>query len=246
LVNFRDAGGLRAADGRLLRPGLIFRAAELSRLEAADAETLEAHGVRLICDLRSPAESRKKPPGGGLRIPVVNVPLHDPAVYDLGFFRGVAMVRGDQYPEFIRGYYQHIAFERPARVREIVELLAQPERLPALIHCTAGKDRTGFVVALIQLMAGVPYELVRTEYLQTNQDYAQRREQLIRKSRWMTLGRLPVANMRWMLMAHGELLDAVYQRMMAEHGSAANYLVQACGVDGGLVQAWRERLLTSP
>ncbi len=73
--NFRDAGGLETRDGRRMKPGILYRSDELSRLSDGDLERLGGLGLRSICDLRAPGERRRRPdrlPPGGVR------PVHVP------------------------------------------------------------------------------------------------------------------------------------------------------------------------
>ena len=249
LSNFRDAGGLATADGRTLRTGMLFRSDDPSRMSGLDVLKLREFELKLICDLRSPKESRKKPPrlAPEMAIHVVNIPLHDPETHDvsrtrmLGFLFG--KTGGERFLEFCRGYYHHLAFERMFRVREVFTLLAAEDSFPALIHCTAGKDRTGLVTALIQLLVGVPYELVREDYLRTNEYFRVRLERLIRVTRAVTLHQVSTERMRVLMAAHPELLDGVYGEIVRKYGSVERYLLAGCEVDPGTLREIRSRLL---
>jgi protein-tyrosine phosphatase len=249
LSNFRDVGGLSTRDGRTVRTGVLFRSDELSRLTTADVQTLQGFGIRLICDLRSADESRKRGPRlGGASIRTVNVPLHDQRMQDglrrkvIGFLVGAT--GGDRFWKFGRSYYHHIAFERPERIREVITLLANDENQPAVLHCSAGRDRTGFVAALIQLLVGVPYEAVRADYLRTNDYFASRIAKFIRVLRVATLGQVSEQRMRLVLMVHPELLDEVHAEIVRRHGDARTYLHEACGVDHDTLRKLEDRLLS--
>lgn len=248
LSNFRDAGGLKTVDGRTLRTGVLFRSDELSRLNAEDWVKLRGLGIQLICDLRSPRESQKR----RLRLPdasirVVNVPIHEQATQDgsrrklLGFLFG--KTGGERFREFSRAYYHHIAFAQTARIREVLMLLAGEQNLPAVVHCTAGKDRTGFLVALIQLLAGVRYEEVREDYLRTNDYFAPRLEKFLRVMRVLTLAQVSLERIRLILMAHPEFLDEVHGILMNRYGSVETYLREACGLEQDTLRKLKDRLL---
>ncbi|SET28811.1 tyrosine-protein phosphatase [Stigmatella erecta] len=248
LANFRDVGGLKTADGRTFRTGVLFRSGELSRMNAEDWVTLRGLGIQLICDLRSPGESQKR----RLRltdasIRVVNIPIHEQATQDgsrrklLGFLFGKA--GGERFREFSRAYYHHIAFEQTARIREVITLLAGERNLPAVIHCTAGKDRTGFLAALIQLLAGVRYEEVMEDYLRTNDFFAPQLEKFLKVMRVLTLSQVSPERMRLILMAHPDFLDEVYGTLMKRYGSVETYLREACGIEQDTLRKLKDRLL---
>jgi protein-tyrosine phosphatase len=248
LSNFRDAGGLKTTDGRTLRAGVLFRSDELSRLNAEDCVQLRGLGIRLICDLRAPSESQKR----RLRLPdasirVVNIPLHERAIQDgnrqklLGFlFRKTG---GDQFRVFIRDYYHHLAFEQTARLGQVITLLAEEQSLPVLIHCTAGRDRTGLVVALLQLLVGVRYEAVMEDYLRTNESFGPRMEKFIRVMRAMTLFQVSPERMRLIMRAHPDFLNEVHDTLLKRYGSVEAYLREACGIAPETLRKLKDRLL---
>jgi len=249
LSNFRDFGGLPAANGQTLKAGLLFRSAELSRLTANDAAQLRAAGIKLICDLRAPGESRKKPPyrlaDQGFRI--VNIPIHDQPTHDALRKRLLRLLVSntapERFPQVMRDYYHHIAFERSASAGEVIRLLASEESLPALIHCTAGKDRTGWIAAILQLLAGVPFALVMTDYLRTNDAIRPEVERAIRLLRLLSLFQIPAGRMRQMAMAHPEPLHQVYEHMIQRHGTIEEYLMGACNVNSATLQQLKRRLV---
>jgi protein-tyrosine phosphatase len=248
LSNFRDVGGLKTVDGRMFRAGVVFRSDELSRLSAGDLVKLQGLGLKLICDLRSPEESQKRRLRlRGESIRVVNVPLHEQATQDgsrrklFGFL--FSKTGGDRFREFSRDYYHHMAFGQTARIREVITLLSEAQNLPALIHCTAGKDRTGFLAALIQLLVGVPYEVVREDYLRTNDYFGPRLEKFIKVMRIVTLSQVSPERMRLILMAHPEFLNEVHDTIVKRHGAVETYLREACGIDQATLQKLKDRLL---
>jgi protein-tyrosine phosphatase len=249
LSNFRDAGGLPAESGRRMKRGVLYRSDELSRMTKSDLEKFEALGLKLIIDLRATKESEKKRPrlAPDSKIRVVNIPLHEEASQDgerRKLLRFVFHKSGDEsFREFSREYYRHIAFERNARTREIITLLSHEENLPALIHCTAGKDRTGFLVAMVQLAAGVSYELVLADYLRTNEYFLPPLEKLITLARVLTLNRASPDRLRFLLRAHPEILNEVHQQIIERYGSIEAYLRDACGIGAETLARMRNLLL---
>lgn len=248
LSNFRDVGGVKTADGRTFRAGVLFRSDELSRLNARDLVELQALGIKLICDLRSPGEGqrgRPRPGDGSLR--VVNVPLVEQGIQAsargklLGFLFG--KTGGDRFREFIRGYYHHVAFGQTARICQVITLLSQEQNLPALIHCTAGKDRTGILAALVQLVVGVPYEVVREDYRRTNDYLGPRLEKLIKVMRIMTLSQVSPERIRLILTAQPEFLDEVHDAIVERYGGVETYLREACAISRATLQKLEEQLL---
>ncbi len=232
--NFRDAGGLDTGDGRTMKAGILFRSDELSRLSEADLERLEQLGLRSICDLRAPNERESKPdrlpPDAGIRL--VHVPI-SPQGKDLTrwqFFWLLAVnSRELDFESQLRKVYRHLAFACTAQIGEIVALISDPANLPAVIHCSAGKDRTGYVAALIQLLAGVPRETVIDDYLVTNRLIGSQAERYMRFLRWMSLFRISRQRLQPLLEVRREYLEEILDELLDRHGSIGGYLSEACG-----------------
>jgi len=221
--NFRPVAGLK--------PGTVYRSDDPWRFPETSSVLLRDHGIQRICDLRSEKEKRKRP----TRTPAqtIHFPFDQPgelAVLSCLFGR----TGEDRFRELFRGFYHQIVFEQTGKIRQIVELVANAENHPVLIHCNAGKDRTGLSAAIIQLLAGVPYDIVRADYLRTNELFQDRLDRFIRRLRAMTLYQVPEQRMRTIAMAHAEYLDEVYAKILKDHGSVESYI--------GVHQATLERL----
>ncbi|SFJ14743.1 tyrosine-protein phosphatase [Thermoflavimicrobium dichotomicum] len=249
LSNFRDIGGLMTHDGRTMKSGVLFRSDELSRLTSNDLEKLKQFNIKVICDLRTPKECKSKPAriphNEGIRI--VNVPIHHHETQEVsrlklfGFLFGKS--GGDDFDHFNREYYRRMAFECTAPINEIITLISEEKNLPALIHCNAGRDRTGYISALIQLLVGVPYETVLDDYLLTNRFYEQRLNKFIRYMRWMTLFQVSPDRMKHILQARREFLDEVIDEILKKYGSIEGYLIEACGIDQSCIRNLQQLLL---
>lgn len=248
LVNFRDMGGLKTEDGRSLKTGVLYRSDDLSRMTENDLKKLDECRIKVICDLRSPKEHKSKQsrllPHGRFR--VMNMPLHLEGTQAskrqiIDFFFGRA--GAENFKKFSRAYYHYMAVESTLQIKKIIDLLAQEQNLPALIHCTAGKDRTGFISALIQLTAGVPYPIVVQEYLVTNDLYKSRLEKLSKAMSWLTLFQVKPARIKLILMANKECLDEVFSDIIQKYGSIDMYLIRACGIEQGTLRKLKELIL---
>jgi protein-tyrosine phosphatase len=176
LPNLRDVGGARTFDGRRVRRRFLYRSEDLSHLGPDDLETLAGLGLRTVFDLRTAAERTSRPdqlpPGADsvvadvLRDSRRLTPdrmgdlLADPARAEAVFGGGRA---GSFFPETYRELVQ-LPSARAGFGLLFAELLGAGRR-PALVHCTTGKDRTGWAVAVLLLLLGVPDEAVMADYL---------------------------------------------------------------------------------
>jgi protein-tyrosine phosphatase len=159
--NFRDLGGLPTADGRLTRAGRLFRSDTLQALTDADVTHLiQSLGVMLVMDLRDADEASEQ--GRGLlgRSPLcyVNLPLEAaPAADAAGAGVGRATL------DFYLGHLESASSVLPLALQILAVSLARP----TVVHCAAGKDRTGLVVALVLGIAGVSDEAIVADYMAT-------------------------------------------------------------------------------
>ncbi|MBR0776064.1 tyrosine-protein phosphatase [Bradyrhizobium diazoefficiens] len=167
--NFRDLGGYPTADGRLTRWRHIFRSNHLGQLTAADVETVRALGVRSAFDFRG-VEERASGVCVVDEITVHSLPIEPTVVAalraELVAGRLTAPVALDIMRESYRNYVRHNTDSFRTLFGHLLE-----DHAPLVIHCTAGKDRTGFASALILHALGVPDEVISEDYLLTNQFY---------------------------------------------------------------------------
>jgi protein-tyrosine phosphatase len=165
--NVRDLGGLETASGGRTRHGAVVRADNVRRLSAAGWQAALDHGVRRLVDLRFEGEERDEPiPPEGVDVVAVSLfGQHDPRVERA--FDERMRDADDIASVFAAGYIQTLA-EAPERVVAAVAAVADSDHADGIvIHCFAGKDRTGIVSALLLGVAGVPDEIVAADYAES-------------------------------------------------------------------------------
>jgi protein-tyrosine phosphatase len=162
--NFRDLGGLPTLDGAVTRAGVMFRSDALHHLVPSDVDYLTELGVRTVIDLRSAVELDRTGRG----------PLEDT---DMQWFHA-PLSHGDAAsgrvlpPALAEGnlgrHYVDSLAERTETLAEVIAHLATRDNLPAVFHCTAGKDRTGMVAALVLSLVGVADDVIVHDYTLTD------------------------------------------------------------------------------
>lgn len=157
-VNFRDLGGYRTADGRQVAWRRLFRADGLSRLTPDDLAVLSGFGLRTVIDLRSPGEvaQRGRFPVETAGVDYVALPVSDvlPSPETLEGW-GEAAYAADRYVEMVE--------QGGPALAAAIDVLAMGD-LPAVYHCSAGKDRTGVLSALVLAFLGVPDPVIVEDY----------------------------------------------------------------------------------
>lgn len=169
IPNFRDFGGYPTLDGRRVREGRLFRSQAFGDATEEDLERLAGLSIRLVCDLRSQME-RAQMPG---RWPQGAEPLrmHMDIRTDVRAGHGEFIASIREQPNALgveramRITYRGMPAAFARALPELLEYLLDDKHLPAVIHCQAGKDRTGFICAVILHALGVDREHILKDYL---------------------------------------------------------------------------------
>jgi len=247
LPNLRDVGGHPTRDGGRVRTGLLFRSTDLSRLDDAGAAALGELGIRAVFDLRTARERERGPdrlPPGADHV-ALDV-LRDSAGLTPADMEGIFATPGaaagalgdgraerffvDAYREFVELPSARHAFGR--LFRELVD----PGRRPGLVHCTTGKDRTGWATAMLLLLLGVPDEVVLEEYLLSGPVIAALFAPHL--AAFEAVGGDP-ALLRPLVEVRVEYLEAGLSAMRESYGTVERYLGDGLGVDGAAREALR-------
>lgn len=243
--NFRDLGGYATAQGRRVRWGVLFRSNEIADLTASDLAYLERTGLRLVCDLRTQGERAAKPdpdvPGSArLALPVAAEGVEADLMRDRILSGGIAALSLELT---MRRAYRSFVTDDAQTWASLLRRLADPASLPALVHCTAGKDRTGFAAAVVLLALGVPLETVFEDYLLTNRYQADYRAFVLRWVPLASLFRTQSSDVLPLLEARRAYLETSIDAMREQNGSVEGYLQQSLGLDASLRAALAANLL---
>ena len=230
-VNFRDLGGYPAEGGMQTRWRVLFRADGLGDLTADDLEVMRALGMRTVIDLRSGEEvERSRYDTDAHPVTFHHFPIIEKLPDAEEFDRRPGLL-GSQYQEMLRDAGQ--AFLR------VLQVLAAPDSLPAVFHCTAGKDRTGVLSALVLSLLGVDEETVVADYALSGAAMVRLRAKLIVK---YPEGRDVIENIDEVFSAEPTQMEALLDHLRAEHGSIVAYL-RRLGAGDDLIAALRAVLL---
>lgn len=245
--NFRSLGGLPTADGRSIRPYALMRADRLVGLDGDDWKALGRIGLATVCDLRSDAERAEHPNAipPGLRVRELRCDVRNDLRADPTLGRLLAeepSARGAErvMTEIYRRFPRYMGGTLTTVVGRLMEGGA-----PMLVHCSAGKDRTGFVIAMLLHTLGVPEELIRQDYLASRHwpgAESHRASLASRLAPFVPLHELPAA-VDAVLDVREAYLDAAMASLRDEFGSVGRYLEAAAGLDSARSARLRDRLL---
>lgn len=248
--NFRDVGGHLTAEGLVVLPNRIFRSERLSSLTPADVAMVSALGIQTVCDLRSEAESilhpNRMPPdwiGDYLRLPISADVRAGKNVFEPLIAKPTAIGARDVMESIYRSFPQAFA----PHLGDLFDRMTAPA-LPMVIHCTAGKDRTGFVIAILLSALGVPSETIFSDYmLSSKSSYAQVTFEEVTTLIASHIGASPSKEVVHMILGVDRAyLQAALDLIDESYGSIAGYLRDACGVKQEQIVRLKAALLGHP
>jgi protein-tyrosine phosphatase len=243
-LNFRDLGGYRAAGGTTTRWGRVFRSDALGGLTVADAAVLQRMGLRVVYDLRREVERDRAPSvlpaDGSVRSVVLAIGGDASEGREL-----IDQLLAGEVDELGIGFmvdlYEQMVEEAASSFAALLQGLAAPDGVPALFHCTAGKDRTGVSAALLLSVLGVDEEDILDDYELSTVLRSNRRVEELRP-RLEAVG-VDVERVRPFLSAPRPALRAALDRVANQHGGAERYLVEEGGMDPATPDRLRDLLL---
>jgi protein-tyrosine phosphatase len=237
--NFRDYGDYATTAGTRLRPGLLLRSAHHARATQTDLERLQALDVAVVVDLRRPGERRDQPSRrhDGFNGRIIAAEIDDGAEAPHITFLKTEDLTPASGRRFMERAYRALPFDAAHLdvFGRYFQALGHADGA-VLIHCAAGKDRTGLLAALTHHLLGVARDDLVEDYLLTNAavDLAGRAPAIAQQIHKMT-GRVASDEaVVAFLGVHADYLEAAFAEIAARCGSLDAYLEQAVGVDAAL------------
>jgi protein-tyrosine phosphatase len=240
--NFRDAGGQQTASGARVRQGMLYRSNSLSRLTPDDRERLLALRIRRVYDLREPHEGDRAPtvlPG----IELISSGGHPEM---LEWSEKLA-----EYPRtpagmtnFLVNLYASLPFVFARDIAGIVCGMAS-SRTPCIIHCSAGKDRTGVAAAILLWLLDVPHEAIFAEYRLTAGRFGledDQRRAFAGSNPVSMLGALDADSLAAMLSVDDRFLQSAFDAV-AHRGSIDDYVRDCMNLDQAAIEGFRGAML---
>jgi protein tyrosine/serine phosphatase len=249
--NLRDLGGYKTGDGRIVAAGLVYRSNQLSGVSRDDMKMLANLKLKSAYDLRTEDERKKRP--GELPREVNYVwldvladsPQAGPAQLEKLMEdpkAANAELGGGKVEEGFKESYREFVSLPSAKLefRKLFVSLADPKQLPALFHCTTGKDRTGWAAASLLTLLGVPKDKVMEDYLRSNDYILPAYKKTI--DDFVAAGGDPEIP-KAILGVKKEYLEAAFDEMQKKYGTVEKYFSEGLGIDATKQDALKELYL---
>lgn len=229
--NFRDLGGYVNTAGKAVKWGKLYRSSLLTNITEKDKDTLEKLGVSWICDLRSTSEIAAKPTPALAHIKNRHIPIGT-AKNESTESQKIDIPDDHRVYEPLMGESYRVFVQSKDGFREIFNDIIEKEEVPFLFHCTAGKDRTGVLGALLLKLLDIPENTILADYELTNQ-YA---DNILGEMQGLVNAfsnsekKIDLENFRPMAEARPAYLEIAFDEMQKEYGSVDAYLEKGIGI----------------
>jgi protein-tyrosine phosphatase len=250
--NFRDLGGYRTTDGRYVRWGLLYRSGQLAALTEGDYEYLKPLGIRLVCDFRADDERSRQAthwPGDAPEFLSTPIGMDDSGRNTrVEQLKKLLMERADpeQMHAFMKSVYPEMPLAAAPQFERILARLLSAQGA-SMVHCSAGKDRTGVFSALLLLTLGVPRETVIEDYLLTNR-YVLAEDSIARTAvvyqKLLGLDRPPpIEVLKPVMSVDRSYIEAAFETIDKKYGSFDEYRRKKLNLSDPEVEKLRARYL---
>jgi len=250
--NFRDIGGYETVDGKTVKTGILYRSGELHALTDADVQTLDDLGIQTVVSFLIPKEIEAR---GADRLPQGTQQVLLPIEAGGGLVVEVSKARktgdfskvpADLNPKFHELLAAEAKEQYAALIREIIASNGEP----LAYHCSHGIHRTGTATAIILSALGVPWEIVRQDYLLSNETRAEEIElrteqlrQLAAKTLGMAPGEVDMTNIKAFYILEANYIDGTLKYIEENHGSFEAYLEEGLGLSAAEVMLLKKHML---
>jgi protein-tyrosine phosphatase len=249
--NLRDVGGYNTRDGATVVRGLVYRSDTFHPMSAEDIAKLKRLGLKNVYDLRTSTEVKVKPDQlpSGVQYHLLNVladaksaaPAQLEALMHQPKKANAALGGGKIEALFIEGYREFVSLPSARQsYRTLFQSLADPQTLPAVFHCTTGKDRTGWAAAALLTLLGVPPETVMADFMRSNDNTLPQFKHAIDSFAAAGGDRdIPVA----IFGVKRAYLEASFNEMRKHYGTIENYFAEGLDIDAAGQEVLRDVLL---
>jgi len=257
--NFRDLGGYRTNDGRVVKSGLVFRSGELHRLSDVDVAKLERLGVKTLISFLTDSEIHQRgEPQLPENVKIIRLPIAGDS-YEEGLVDIVLKSRQNadfsKVPVELNPKIHRLLIRGDGQKQyaTLLQELADSENYPLVFHCSHGVHRTGTGAAIFLSALGVPWETVRQDYLLSNEYRAEEVSQRLvqirtqaAKDQRVSMDEVDMTNANAFYILEADYIDASLDEILKQYGSMKKFIRDGLGVDDDLLKKLRDAMLEKP
>lgn len=241
ILNFRDIGGISSAENRKIRSGIIFRSANPDNITKEDLKLLHSLNIKTIIDLRGPLEQKKRKQSLN-HIDILSLPLDFQQITEERLKPYLGKKGSEkEISDISNGLYLDILDATQVIFSRVLETLLSNDRSPVLIHCQAGKDRTGIITALILLTLGTERQLIINDFMRSNDELMPFFKKTLLKRKILSLGFFPSDAILFAVTLRKRNIESVIDRITDHYGGIEGFIKDS-GFDMSRMAELKEKL----
>ncbi|WP_267401652.1 MULTISPECIES: tyrosine-protein phosphatase [unclassified Chryseobacterium] len=232
--NFREVANIKNIDGRTLKSGKFYRSGHLHQLKKKSFDEIEKLGIKEIIDLRNSKEIAQKPDHLPSDIVYKNYSAFEDEGDQLDQAKKLVLkgkVNGSDADKRMLDFYKDYVIENPEIIKKIITEILESDQ-PILYHCTAGKDRTGIITALILTILKFNKETIYNDYLLSNnyrKKLVDKRLNLANNLHFL-YPKMDVSVLEKLSWVETDYLDAAFDEINKKYGSIDIYIQYVLGI----------------
>ena len=253
LAYFRDLGGIKTEDNKIVKTGLLFRSSETAEISAEDKKSLlEDYQLSICIDLRTPEEVEFSPDAFVNEIEYHHIPLlsneENPAVTRKTRMAVLKrrMKEGGMKAHISRLYRLLVnSKDSIAGFKKIFDILKRDKEETIIYHCTQGKDRTGLVSAFILAALGVDKETIINDYLQFNSYHRFKRFWIFVAMSIVFFPTRKATELNYALVSRRYYIEAAFEEIEKQYGNLIGFIKNAIGLSDNDISFLRNKYLVN-
>lgn len=232
--NFRTLGNIKNSEGKILKEGMFYRSAHLHKLKKKSFNKIQELGIQEIIDLRNEKERTQKPDQLPNRIIYKKYSAFEDQGDQLTQARKLVLkgkVHAFDADKRMQDFYREYVTENPEIIKKIITEILESDH-PVLYHCTAGKDRTGIITALILTILKFDKNTINNEYLLSNNF---RKHLILKRLRLANnlhflYPKMDIKVLEKLSWVESNYLDTAFDEINKKYGSTENYIQNVLGI----------------
>ena len=234
-VNFRDIGGLKTKDGKTVRWGKIYRSDNLSQLETNDFSKFNNMHIKTVYDLRTDHEIKGKEDHLPENVQYKHTPTVEDQEGEIAKLRAKVIngeITDKQATEQTVKFYEDAVTVNVKSLSEIIRQITDSNE-PVLYHCSAGKDRTGIVSALILSILNVDRKTIVDEYMLSNYYRKAKTEKMLGKAKLAKIikPKMDLKAIEVFMTVDEKFINATFNAIDKEYGGIDKFIQNQLGID---------------
>lgn len=232
--NFRDLGGYSTSDGKRLSWGKFFRSDNLARLTKDDLNRLKKLNIKLIIDLRTKEERLAEPSRltglNGINVKNLEISGGDRGYREIKRKIFYGKLDGIDLEKELLNAYRRVVTGYKQELKSFFNSLLEPSAYPMLVHCNAGKDRTGVIVALALSALDVSRETIMNDYMLSKTYLQPMLTKMVLKLRLFSFFRADIVQFKKIFDTRADFLNTTFTAIEHNFGSTKSFL-ESLGID---------------